>query len=594
MFPGLLSVLLFKPRLGKGLKAFLLCTIALFVVFSTLEATALATQDNPATLQPAALEYTGTYELRESDPNLTGSGVTIAALCRSLTYIDGQPQNDYRPNTAHKCLEGRRIAFYDSNGFPAGISSHSTAISSILIGSDANGHHPKLGRFHYQGAAPDANVDVYEFWHFVINNVFAGTAPTADIITMSIGSQFEDWWTRGIESMVEKSGIVVVAGIGNGSIAYDPVLYPAAAANVLGVGVVSSVKTKDVHAQLANFTLPVPEYSSKGPTADGRCKPDIVAPGNCLVAEANNPNGYEITGSFSSLATPVVAGTIGLLIQKAKEDPNLIAAVTGPGGNCVIKAILMNSARKLPYWHKGGLGKADDHDVPLDYVQGAGILDAVRAYEHLVAGPMLPGRVASEGWDRNEIDETQNSQRIYMFSLAEPADKFITATLVWNRHFEDKYPFEAASARGNNLRLELWAIDTNNPQNDYLLDYSDSRVDNVEHIYFAADANYSEYELIVSFSDDGRDDGIDRLESYALAWKVGKGLDTESILWYDLNFDGIVNDADIGIMLNNFTESLKGSQGYMLGDINMDGQINFKDLQLLMTAKKNNYDTLSR
>ena len=148
----------------------------------------------------------------------------------------------------------------------------------------------------------------------MINGVFPHSQPDADIIIAGIGSQFEDWWTRGIDSLAEHYGLVVVAGIGNGSEAHDPPLYPAAGTNVIGVGVVDSVRSTELITNLAHFALAYPEHSSFGPTEDGRCKPDIVAPGNCLAADFNEPNNYFPTGNWSSFATPVVAGTFRLLI----------------------------------------------------------------------------------------------------------------------------------------------------------------------------------------------------------------------------------------------------------------------------------------
>ena len=445
-------------------------------------------------LQPRALNHTGIYALREIDGNLTGAGVKFAVICRSITYINNdEPQNDYRPNIEHNCFKGRQFSFHNQAIPSPSVSPHSTSICSILFGEDPDASNPELGQFYYQGAVPQADADIYEFWHFVINNVFHNIPPDADIVTASFGSEYEGWWTRGIESMVEHYGLIVVAGIGNGLEAEDPLFYPAASANIIGVGVIDSVNVEDLTTNLANFSLAYPDHSSLGPTADRRCKPDIVAPGNCLAADVNSTNSYEPTGDWSSFSTPIVSGAVGLLVQKAKQDAALSDAVSPVGGNCVMKAILMNSANKLPYWHKGLLEKDDDHEVPLDYIQGAGMLNAVGAYNNLIAGQNKPGDVSTTGWDLNELDEGGNPQNVYKMTFAKPADKYITATVVWNRHYDREYPFEAIPEADVDLRLELWAVDQENPNNAYLLDYSDSEVDNVEHIYFRMDANYTNY-----------------------------------------------------------------------------------------------------
>ena len=528
------------------------------------------------TLQPQGLNHSGVYGLRLLEPHLTGSGVKFAVICRSITYIEGEPQNDYQPSFGHNCFKGKRLGFYDSAKWMVGTSPHSTAICSLLVGEDANAYNHELGRFYYQGTAPGAAADIYEFWHFLTNNVFPHSPPDADIITASIGNQSEDWWTRGIESLAEEYGLIVVAGIGNGTNAQDPPLYPGACANVIGVGVVDSVNAKDLAISLTHFALAYPEHSTVGPTADGRAKPDIVGPGNCLAADSSNPYHYEPMGSWSSFSTPIVAGAIGLLVQKAKEDPNLSWAVSPEAGNCVIKAILLNSATKLPYWHKGLPIKDDDHEAPLDYIQGAGMLNAVSAYEHLVAGLNKPGDVSTTGWDNNVPEKDENPEQIYKITVTKPADKFIAATVAWNKHYASVYPFEAAPNKDNNLRLELWAVDTNDPNNDYLLDYSDSNTDNVEHIYCRADANYTSYELVIS-TGEIRDPN----QHYGLAWNVAKGQNSDNIFWYDLNSDGIVDDSDFATLLDNWIMS-NSPNGYFIGDINNNGGFDVNDVRIIL------------
>ncbi len=557
--------------------------ICIAVLYSITGSTASAQEpQNTKILQPQGLELAGIYPLKKIDPNLTGEGVRFAVICRSITYIDDEPQNDYRPDIEHNCFNSSILFLHDQGQPPAGISPHSTAICSILLGEDPNAFYPPIGQFYFQGIAPQAQADIYEFWYFLTNNIFEHLPPDADIITIDNGIQFEDWWTNGIDSLAENYGLTIVAAIGNGTDAYDPVLYPGAGANIIGVGVIDSVDTKDIATNLEHFALAYPEHSTFGPTPDERCKPDIVAPGNCLAAIENKPNVYEPTGNWSSFSTQIVAGTIGLLVQKAKQDPNLSPAISPDAGNCVIKAILLNSAVKLPFWHKGRLQTDDDHTVPLDYIQGAGMLNAVGAYRHLTSGLNEPGDVSPTGWDLNQLYSSSGLENVYKITLAEPADKFITTTVVWNKHFERTYPFEPAPEKDSNLRLEVWAVDPNNHGNDYLLDYSDSIVDNIEHIYIPADPNYSNYEIILSMNknDDPREIAI--AQSYGLAWNISDKQDTDSIFWYDLNADGIVNESDFAILLNNILNSTKSPDGYLLGDINADGAIDIKDFNILI------------
>jgi hypothetical protein len=556
------------------------CIILLLLAAVTTSAQAEGPQAGIPT-QPQGLNYVGVYDLCRIVPNLTGAGVKFAVVSRSDTYVNGEPQNDYRPSLKHICFADKRFTFHEVPEPVPEVSLHSTAICSILFGEDPDAFNKQAGQFFYRGAAPQGKADIYEFWNFLVNNVFTGLPPDADVVTASIGSPFEDWWTRGIQSMAGQHGLIVVAGVGNGTNAHDTVLYPGAGANVIGVGVVDSVNAADPAIKLAQFSLAYPEHSSFGPTADGRCKPDIVAPGNCLAAVVKEPNRYEPTGNWSSFSTPVVAGVVGLLVQKAKEDPALSAALSPTGGNCVMKAILLNSATKLPFWHKGRLPKDDDHLAPLDYIQGAGMVNAVGAYEQLVSGQYEPDDVPTVGWDLNHLQKNENARSTYRITLPNPTNKVITATVVWNRHYKSSYPFEPEPEKDVNLRLELWAVEPNDPDRSFLLDYSDSNSDNVEHIYCAADANYTNYEIVVRFSDTAEPDQ-DLSHIYGLAWKVSDTQKHNSIFWYDLNADGVVNELDVTVLVDNMLVSIKTPESYCYGDINGDGVINSADFQILM------------
>ncbi|MBN1360810.1 MAG: S8 family serine peptidase [Sedimentisphaerales bacterium] len=540
-------------------------------------------------LQPQGLSRAGLYALRQIDPTLTGQGVRFGVVCRSVTYQGDIPQNDYRPNIAHACFSGADLALHDDGDPEAAVSAHATAVCSILFGEDPAAATPYLGPFFYQGAVPAAEARVYELVHFGEQYVLTQSALPLDVVAMSFGFQFENWWTQGIESLAEHEGLLVVAGIGNGENASDPPLYPGAGTNTIGVGVVSSVRTADPATNLAYFSLAYPDQSSLGPTDDGRCKPDLIAPGNCLVAEPGDDHAYLVSGDWSSYATPVTAGVVGLLVQAARQDENLSLVLSPDGGNCALKAILMNSATKLPYWHKGRLSVDDDREAPLDLVQGAGMVNAVEAYRLLKRGPIQAGDVSTAGWDLNELDGGA-AQRAYRIVLDEPAGKMLTATLVWNRHYSREFPFERIAGSDTDLRIEVWAIDPTGETGDLLLDYCDSKTDSVEHIYIQTLAGYSVYDVVVSYSD-AEAAATSRLsERYGLAWSVGVRQETDSIFWHDLNADGIVDEQDISIFLDNRSLGLTAPEAYLLGDINTDGSIDASDLEVLFANRNRKAD----
>ena len=490
-------------------------------------------------LQPAALDYTGTRAIVAADPNLTGEGIVIAAVCRSMTYRNGKPQNDYRFNMKHDSLYRGDVAFEDGSEGRFSTSSHATAIAGILFGSEDTAS-SDLGTFSYRGACPNASVDAYEFYRF--QNILYNKVPfNADIITLSLGAEdYEAWWTRGLENLALTKDSILIASIGNGE--RDPrydILYPGAGANAIGVGVIDAAVEPN-GLSLSDFSTPNAYRSSAGPTDNSRCKPDIVAPGTALVPMHDSETDYTIEENWSSLAAPVVSGTTALLLQKAYADPAIATDFDKPGKNALVKAILLNSAAKLPYWHKGDLSPEDDTTAPLDYTQGAGALDAAAAMEQLTAGRQNPGPVNPAGWD-NRVLSTQRNSFDYIIDTAEP-NQMLTATLCWNRFYKNKFPYAHDLEKDTDLRLELWGVVDNEP-NDLLLDFSDSINDNVEHIYFKCVEGITAYRVRVTFNDQQVLTDTTR-QRFALAFNVGDDTTAANKWWKDINGDNRIDAMD--------------------------------------------------
>jgi serine protease AprX len=96
------------------------------------------------------------------------------------------------------------------------------------------------------------------------------------------------------------AGAVVVAANGNNGCAAGTVNVPASAQKVLGVGAVD-VKT-----------LRTPCFQSRGPTLDGRVKPDLQAPTNVETASTASTRASQVF-SGTSAATPHAAGAAALV-----------------------------------------------------------------------------------------------------------------------------------------------------------------------------------------------------------------------------------------------------------------------------------------
>ena len=63
----------------------------------------------------------------------------------------------------------------------------------------------------------------------------------------------------------------------------------------------------------------IPSFSSRGPTKEGLNKPDLVAPGVNIMSLSNTRLDGYISLSGTSMATPLVSGSIALILQKQKN-----------------------------------------------------------------------------------------------------------------------------------------------------------------------------------------------------------------------------------------------------------------------------------
>ena len=108
--------------------------------------------------------------------------------------------------------------------------------------------------------------------------------------------------TRAAEIAFRK-GVLTVNSAGNeGGTPWFFIIAPADGFNTIGVGAV------DLNNQIASF-------SSRGPTFDGRIKPDVVARGVLVYgAQAGNFSGY-FRASGTSLSAPIASGIASLLLS---------------------------------------------------------------------------------------------------------------------------------------------------------------------------------------------------------------------------------------------------------------------------------------
>jgi subtilisin family serine protease len=338
-------------------------------------------------------------------PGLTGSGVSVA-----MWEFDGAP------DAAHPDFSGPGGGSGISNGEPIeDVTPHATQVAGTLIGngaaSESEGGVPRQ----WAGIAPQAVL-------------FAHDVKSSDVVADEVAASFA---SNGTVVTNHSHGFLVdgpedcanVGAYGSYSQAFDDMTYMLAVTSALAAGneatIVPNVAQCEISVLVGDALAPispadvaegygsingratakntitvgsrakdldVTTESSRGPTRDGRVKPDLVAIGGTFDVPLTMPSVVSAYGQGfgTSFATPQVAGAAALLVQRYRELANDPDLAPDPA---LLKAVLMNTTRTL-----GAQG-------PL-YSRGYGVLDieaAVGAAEDYATVLLLDGQMQVVG-----------------------------------------------------------------------------------------------------------------------------------------------------------------------------------------------------
>lgn len=246
------------------------------------------------------------------DKGFEGEGITVAIIDTGVSphYDLVKPKNRI---VGFKDFINYKESPYDDNG-------HGTHIAGIIAG---NGY---SSRGRYVGVAPKSNIlgvkaldkngggstsKVIEAISYVIETK---DKYNTKVINLSIGTPANsscdiDPLCRAVTRAVE-AGLTVVVAAGNSGPSRGSILSPGTNKNVITVGAVDDKRTIDPSDDT------IADFSSRGPTPDGINKPDLVAPGVNINSLSSNKLDSYVPLSGTSMATPLVSGTVALLYNK--------------------------------------------------------------------------------------------------------------------------------------------------------------------------------------------------------------------------------------------------------------------------------------
>ncbi|RKY13430.1 MAG: hypothetical protein DRP52_02850, partial [Planctomycetota bacterium] len=172
--------------------------------------------------------------------------------------------------------------------------------------------------------------------------------------------------------------------------------------------------------------------SNKGPTADGRKKPDIAAPTQGLVAPTSGGDDHWSTldangRGLTSYAVPHTAGVAALLLEAAAKSP-----AQNDDKTEVIKAVIINSSD--PFNAGSHITNPADSTTQWKPDSGYGKLDALRAYQTLTAGQLIQNTPSQQnkGWAYDVMGKNETHQ----YQIQGVKGQRLVVTIAWHRKLQ--------------------------------------------------------------------------------------------------------------------------------------------------------------
>ncbi|MEI8290241.1 MAG: S8 family serine peptidase [Verrucomicrobiota bacterium] len=336
---------------------------------------------------------TGTQQL-----GFDGRGVTV---CVADTGLDTG-----NTNTMHPDLFGRVTGFQFYGSLTDGSDGygHGTHCAGILAGNAATGEtDPDTGRFYGLGVASGASIFVERLFDSAANSVTP--FPSDETLTRDavrhgakIGSnswgndaageydtdcaQFDELVRDADAGTPGYQPYILEFSAGNSGPGSQTINSPACAKNVIATGASQNAPAtlSMTYGLYADGMDAMADFSSRGPCADGRIKPDVVAPGTWIASAASRGaadvasvswsaiDDYYVYMGGTSMAGPHTAGAAAVFVQFYKFTHT--NALPSPA---LVKAALINSADELDQGN-GGPGPVPNNDEGWGRVNLANII----------------------------------------------------------------------------------------------------------------------------------------------------------------------------------------------------------------------------
>ncbi|MDQ3385115.1 MAG: S8 family peptidase [Actinomycetota bacterium] len=390
-----------------------------------------------------------THATTLSGAGVTGEGVTVALIDTGVADV---PDLAGRVRPVVDPVTGRTAPCVDfsGEGHCGDSYGHGTFMAGIIIGdgsaSDGKfvGMAPGADLVSLKVAGRDGSSDVSTVIAAIQWAVANAERHGIRVINLSLGTDAtQSWEVDPFNYAVERAwdaGITVIVSASNFGPAPGTIAKPGDDPWVVTVGAV------DDRGTVATADDRLPDFTSRGPTADGEAKPDIVAPGARVVSlrapgsavDEQLPgviDAHHRRGSGTSMATAVVSGGAALLLERNPTwTPDQV------------KEALRSTAQRS--------GASDD---PL--AVGAGLVDLAAA-DGSTSAPTTVDRAHSSGLGR--LDASRGSVRVRSDDLLGTVlDSTLTAQLLlWDPAGFTTGGWDSETMATSSLLVHRWRTTT--------------------------------------------------------------------------------------------------------------------------------------
>jgi len=370
-------------------------------------------------LKEAVGEY-GVNAYAVHQKGVTGAGINIGLLSAG---------NVRKSHIAFERKSGS-AANYDFTESGLSRSSHDTHMAGIILSAGSPTHPDQIGvapgahlhsaRFSNKQLYPSKVAQALEALvkNYNCRVIMTGIQLPKDIVIADGNSN----WSKLYDYYAETYDIIFVGAAGNSS--PQLTVFGDIYNGITTTGLVKNDPNSSVYSKTGSA-------SNKGPTADGRKKPEIGAPTQGLVVPTSSGDDHWSTldangRGLTSYAIPHTAGVVALLLEAAAKSP-----AQNDDKTEVIKAVIINSSDPSLSNAGNHIGNPADSTTHWKPDSGYGKLDALSAYQTLTAGQLVQNTPSQQnkGW----VYGVMGKNETHKYQIQGVKGQRLVVTVTWHR-----------------------------------------------------------------------------------------------------------------------------------------------------------------